>query len=272
MPPGRSKSARKAASSSAASSPPSKRPRGPPSSAAATKATTCNTAAGEHLLDRLRILLQRLQSTSEILQTWPETKGDSARVHADTAAALVASIRRVATGLRSVERHVNGTGPSGAGGGEGKGGEGGAGANAALSKEALEAFRSSLESKCPVPLDLLDLLDVGQPFGLNPLCYARGLMKESMRRLAGYERRKRALDMLATAVERGMMAEEDVTAEAVSPTEGGKGVAEEHVELPTEKSVDRKPDDEKGDADEGPVKRKRDESEEVEDSKKAKTS
>jgi len=73
-----------------------------------------------------------------------------------------------------------------------------------VSKEALEAFRTSLDDKCPIPLDLLDLLDVGQPFGLNPQCYARGLMKESMRQLAGLERRKRALAMLAQSIELGM--------------------------------------------------------------------
>ncbi|KAL7540539.1 hypothetical protein ACHAXR_010194 [Thalassiosira sp. AJA248-18] len=162
-----------------------------------------NTAAGEYLLERLRILLNRLQSTTEILQNWPETQGDSAKIHADTATQLIASIRKIVLGLRSVERHVNGTGGS-SGGGASAGGGGDGGGVGAISKEALEAFRISLEDKCPIPLDLLDLLDVGQPFGLNPQCYARGLMKESMRQLAGLERRKRALDMLATAIETGM--------------------------------------------------------------------
>mmetsp|Transcript_17018 Transcript_17018/g.36690 ORF Transcript_17018/g.36690 Transcript_17018/m.36690 type:complete len:244 (+) Transcript_17018:316-1047(+) len=166
-----------------------------------------NTAAGEYLLERLRILLIRLQSTSEILQNWPETQGDSAKIHADTATELIASIRKIVVGLRSVERHVNGTGSLN----QGIGGEGGAsssggssGAMANMSKEAVEAFRTSLEDHCPIPLDMLDLLDVGQPFSLNPQCYARGLMKESMRQLAGLERRKRALAMLARSIEEGM--------------------------------------------------------------------
>ena len=77
-----------------------------------------------------------------------------------------------------------------------------------MSKEALEAFQSSLEDKCPIPLNLLDLLDVvimqSNPFGMNPQCYARGLMKELMRQLAGSERRKRALAMLAQSIEIGM--------------------------------------------------------------------
>ena len=76
-----------------------------------------NIAAGKYLLERLRILLHRLQSTTEILQNWPETQaqGDSAKVHADTATDLIASIRKIVLGLRSVERHVNGTGGEGAG-------------------------------------------------------------------------------------------------------------------------------------------------------------
>ena len=68
-----------------------------------------------------------------------------------------------------------------------------------------EEFRNSLERDCPVPLDLLDLLDVGMPtFGLNPQCYARGLMVEALRQLSILERRKRALNMLANAIEGGM--------------------------------------------------------------------
>ena len=53
-------------------------------------------------------------------------------------------------------------------------------------------------------MDLLDLLDVGAIFGMNPQVYARGLMKEAMRQLAGLERRKRGLGMLADAIEKGM--------------------------------------------------------------------
>ena len=77
-----------------------------------------------------------------------------------------------------------------------------------MSEEALEAIRSSLENKCLIPLDLLDLLDVvtmqSNPFGMNPQCYARRLLKELMRQLAGSERRKRALAMLAQSIEIGM--------------------------------------------------------------------
>ncbi len=154
-----------------------------------TPSTNPNIAAGEYLLERFRILLSRLQATTEILQNWPETQGDSAKIHNDTATELIASIRKIVTGLRAVERHVNGTGPSPA---------------ANIPAEALEKFRSSLDEKCPIPLDLLDLLDIGQPFGINPQCYARGLMKEAMRQLAGLERRKNALTMLGSAIEKGL--------------------------------------------------------------------
>mmetsp|Transcript_32280 Transcript_32280/g.67683 ORF Transcript_32280/g.67683 Transcript_32280/m.67683 type:complete len:127 (-) Transcript_32280:237-617(-) len=101
-----------------------------------------------------------------------------------------------------------------------------------MSKEALEAFRSSLEDKCPIPLDLLDLLDVvmtQHPFGMNPQCYARGLMKEAMRQLAGLERRKRALAMLAQSIEIGMddAARKQVQAVAGEVGGGENGEVEE---------------------------------------------
>ena len=53
-----------------------------------------------------------------------------------------------------------------------------------IPRSSLESFfRLSLESKCPIPLDLLDLMDVGHPFGTSPQVYARGLMKEVVRQL-----------------------------------------------------------------------------------------
>jgi hypothetical protein len=172
-----------------------------------TPANNDDTAAdaGEYLLDRLRILLSRLQTTAEILQNWPETSSaqqgnDSAKVHAETSTELVASIRKIALGIRSIERHVNGT----AGGGGGGGGTG------SSSTAAADAFRTSLEENYPIPLDLLDLLDVGQPtFGLNPQCYARGLIVEALRQLSVLERRKRAASMLATFIEEGLTKADD---------------------------------------------------------------
>jgi len=173
-----------------------------------------NAVAGEYLLDRLRILLNRLQSTAEILQNWPEAKGDdSKRVHAETSADLIASIRKIALGVRSVERHVNGTGDMGGGGGGG-------------GSLSTEAFRTSLEEEYPIPLDLLDLLDIGQPtFGINPQCYARGLMVEALRQLSVLERRKRALNMLARSIEGGMAT--DNAAAAAAPAARARSTKEE---------------------------------------------
>mmetsp|Transcript_5513 Transcript_5513/g.11394 ORF Transcript_5513/g.11394 Transcript_5513/m.11394 type:complete len:241 (+) Transcript_5513:171-893(+) len=160
------------------------------------KQHTSNTAAGELLLERLRVLLTRLNEAYDICQNWPESDGDSAKIHAETATKLIQSIAKITRSVRSVERHVNGTGPPHNNNPNS--------AEGAISKESLESFRISLDEKCPIPLDLLDLLDVGNPFGMNPQCYARGLMKEALRQLAGLERRKRALDMLGTAIERGL--------------------------------------------------------------------
>jgi len=195
--------------------------------------TSGSGGGGELLLERLRILLHRLQVTTEILQNWPEARGDSARVHADTCTELIASIRKIALGLRGVERHVNGTGPvstvaaaaaaasavtGGANSQTGDCGVGGKALTSSTMKEASslpsssssssEEFRTYLETSCPIPLDLLDLLDVGpqqNPFGLHPSCYARGLMEEALRQLARLERRRRALRMLANSIEGGMM-------------------------------------------------------------------
>ena len=187
---------------------------------------------GEQLLERLRILLHRLQMTTEILQNWPEARGDSARVHADTCTELITAIRKIALGLRGVERHVNGTGPIstaasatiiagvnrqtgvGTGGDDTNAGGGTLSSSTtsavkeAHSSSSSEAFRTYLDTSCPIPLDLLDLLDVGSqqnPFGLHPSCYARGLMEESLRQLARLERRRRALRMLAASIEGGML-------------------------------------------------------------------
>jgi len=183
------------------------------------------------MLERLHILLNRLQSTTEILQNWPtETQGDnSAKVHAESCTELISSIRNIVLGLRSVECHVNGTGPSNnnntstaktdddkeistPGGGESQI------QLSQISNESLQSFRSSLDTKCPIPLDLLDLLDVGivqskgsnnNTFGINPQVYVRTLMKESKRQLCGLERRKRSLSMLATCIEVGMKKDKD---------------------------------------------------------------
>lgn len=57
----------------------------PITTAGAPKVNTSNTAAGEYLLERLRILLNRLQAATDILHKWPEAGGDSGKIHAETA-------------------------------------------------------------------------------------------------------------------------------------------------------------------------------------------
>ncbi|KAL3794845.1 hypothetical protein ACHAW5_004367 [Stephanodiscus triporus] len=207
-----------------------------------------NAAAGEYLLDRIRILLNRLQTTAEILQNWPDAKGgdDSRRVHAETSAELIASVRKIALGARSVERHVNGAGAGDGGGGGG-------------SASSTEAFRKSLEEEYPIPLDLLDLLDVGQPtFGINPQCYARGLMLEALRQLSVLERRKRALGMLARSIEGGMTSDNDDDAAAAAVrARGAKGEmaggGDNEDDAPNNNNK-RKRDDRESDID-GPAKK-----------------
>ena len=54
--------------------------------------------------------------------------------------------------------------------------------------------------KTLIPMDLLELLDKG----LNPDCFSRGLLKEAMGQLAGLKRRKMALEMLGSAVQKGL--------------------------------------------------------------------
>ena len=207
-----------------------------------------NTAAGEYLLERLRILLNRLQSTTEILHNWPETQGDSAKAHVETCSELITSIRKIVLGVRSVERHVNGTGtgltPSSTCSGSSSNSSN-TPQLASISPEALIAFQTSLDTKCPIPLDLLDLLDVSTTttatsntssiFGLNPQVYIRGLLKESIRQLAGLERRKHALNMLATSIEEGMIA-----MNSSEKKEGGKVEEEGTTDGKEEKNVKRK--------------------------------
>jgi len=59
--------------------------KAPSSNTTPPKINTSNTAAGEYLLERLRVLLNRLQAATEILHKWPEARGDSAKIHAETA-------------------------------------------------------------------------------------------------------------------------------------------------------------------------------------------
>jgi hypothetical protein len=72
-------------------------------------------------------------------------------------------------------------------------------------------------------MDLLELLDHNastnandKDFGLNPECYASGLLREAIGQLAGLKRRKKALEMLGTAIERGLAARITTTATTIT--------------------------------------------------------
>ena len=84
---------------------------------------------------------------------------------------LIASIRRIIAALQSVESTVQND----------------------------SELRLTLQ-KTLIPMDLLELLDKG----LNPDCFSRGLLKEAMGQLAGLKRRKMALEMLGSAVQKGL--------------------------------------------------------------------
>lgn len=61
------------------------------------------------------------------------------------------------------------------------------------------SLKEKLQS-CLIPMDLLELLDVN----LNPDCFSRGLLREAVGQLSGLNRRKQALEMLGSAVQKGL--------------------------------------------------------------------
>lgn len=89
------------------------------------------------LQERLNLLLSKLSSAIETVKTWPTMDGDDASIHVKTTSKLIVSIQEIVTALKNVE----GT----------------------LKSDA--ELRNSLKN-CPVPINLLDLLDHGN--GLNP--------------------------------------------------------------------------------------------------------
>jgi hypothetical protein len=159
------------------------------------------TAAARNLQDRLHELLSRLASTSDIIKNWPESEGDDSSIHVERTKRLIVSIRETIASIQKVEGVVQ--------------------ADATLKK--------SLE-ECLIPLDLLDLLDHGG--GLNPECFSRGLLQEAMGQLAGLKRRKRALEMLGFAVQRGIeQRDSEVSAAATEDVKEAKSSVKREREL-----------------------------------------
>jgi hypothetical protein len=89
------------------------------------------------LQQRLNILLTKLSRSIEIVKTWPSTDGDDASIHVKTTSKLISSILEIKSALENVEGTL----------------------------KADAELRKALQS-CPIPINLLDLLDHGN--GLNP--------------------------------------------------------------------------------------------------------
>jgi hypothetical protein len=108
------------------------------------------------------------------MKGWPDSsEGDDAQVHYDATTKLMESIQDIVQAIERVE--------------------------GVLKRD--EALYAALQD-CPIPLDLLELLDHGN--GLNPECFTRGLLREALGQLVGLRRRKIALEMLGTAIQNGI--------------------------------------------------------------------
>jgi hypothetical protein len=145
------------------------------------------------LQERLHTLLTRLTKTTEILRTWP-----SEDQHTQTTTQLIQSLHKVIDAIKQVEEKVNGL----------------------QSEELLSKLRQTA-----IPLDLLDMMDYGnilqessdvpvepsQFTGLNPDCFARGLLRESLRQIGTMNRRKASMKMLAASIQNGLVSRGDDT-------------------------------------------------------------
>lgn len=141
----------------------------------------------QSLQERLHTLLTRLSDTSEILKKWPDTKGSDTTIHIKTTDKLINSIERIVDGIKLVEEKVNCV-PTGESSG--------------TDKDLPSKLR-----QIAIPLDLLDMMDYAG--GLNPDCFARGLMEEAQRQMGNLKRRKMSMDMLAHFIQNGMKDREE---------------------------------------------------------------
>lgn len=143
------------------------------------------------LQERLNQLLSNLSSSIEIVKTWPSTDGDDASIHVKTTSKLIVAVWEILKALEKVEGTI----------------------------KADAELRKALQN-CPIPVNLLDLLDHGN--GLNPDCFSRGLLRESMGQLAGLKRRKLALEMLGAAVQAGLSSRVVSETNAAAPETSNK--------------------------------------------------
>lgn len=135
--------------------------------------TTRPPGDSKALQERLHELISRVSDTTDVVKGWPESTGDNAQIHVKTTSKLINSMREM---LKAVER-VEG-----------------------VAKKD-EVLWKKLQD-CPIPLDLLDLMDCAN--GLNPELLIRGLLREALSQLAGLRRRKVALEMLGNAIQAGL--------------------------------------------------------------------
>ena len=129
------------------------------------------------LQERLHALINNLYNTTELVKNWEDS--ENASDHVQTTTKLLASLQEVLQSVKDVETKVL----------KGDGTE--------EDKKIIQELKDS-----PVPLDLLELMDYGG--GVNPDCFARGLLQTALRQLAGLKRRKLALGLLGNAVSEGM--------------------------------------------------------------------
>lgn len=94
------------------------------------------------LQERLNQLLSNLSSSIEIVKTWPSTDGDDASIHVKTTSKLIVAVWEILKALEKVEGTI----------------------------KADAELRKALQN-CPIPVNLLDLLDHGN--GLNPGTYLK---------------------------------------------------------------------------------------------------
>lgn len=138
-----------------------------------THASSEESGDARSLQERLHELISRISDTTDVVKGWPESAGDDASIHVKTTTKLINSIREIIKALERVE-------------------------GVAKNDETLWKRLT----QCPIPLDLLELMDCGG--GLNPEMFMRGLLREALSQLAGLRRRKVALEMLGTAIETGL--------------------------------------------------------------------
>ena len=142
--------------------------------------------SNESLQVQLHTLLTRLSDSSEIINKWPED-GDDNSIHAETTTKLITSIQKVVSAIKLVEERVN---PN-------------IGDDEKSKPSEQETNLANQLRQTAVPLDLLDMMDANSESGLNPDCFARGLLSEALRQFVNLKTRKASMNMLAQMVETG---------------------------------------------------------------------